>query len=162
MRTIRSILYTNIIIFTKDFTKEVNIKTSELKEKIANALWNSISVNEKKVRDIGFVGADMSPNSFSWQMVCFILYHAIINDLQSRIEIEFPKDKFGVERYVWGVEKSDIGYWSPQFSFGISNVRNQNDDYVQFMDFPINGKMVHHYFYNYSNASNIFFGYCKS
>lgn len=33
---------------------------------------------------------------------------------------------------------------------------NSVGDYVQFVDFPINGEMVHHYCFNRQNVTNIF------
>lgn len=148
--------YTNIILFTKDFTREVNAKTGKLKERIADIVINTISEQEIRIRNLGFTGANMSSNSFAWQMTSFILYHAIIVTLQSRIHIVYPKDKFGNTCFVWGIEKDKNDYQEKQFLFGISNIANANGDLIQFMDFPINGEMVHHYFFDRQNAANIF------
>jgi hypothetical protein len=152
--------YTNIIIFTDDFSKEVNVKTAELRARIADFLMDSISKQETAVRNIGFYGADMGGNSFVWQMVCFILYQAVIEILQNKIQIIYPKDKFGTECFVWGSEKGENSTWDSQFGFGISNAVNGNGDYIQFMDFPINGEMVHHYFHR-QTAINVFLDIAK-
>ena len=48
-----------------------------------------------------------------------------------------------------------------EFGFGISNVVNNIGDYVQFMDFQINGEMVHHYFFNKKNVTNVFLDVAK-
>lgn len=152
---------TNIVIFTDDFSKEVNVKTAELRERIAVLLTDSISRQETAVRNIGFYGADMRGNSFAWQMVGFILYRAVIDILQNKIKAIYPKDKFGTECFVWAVEKGEHSAWESQFGFGISNVVNDNGDYIQFMDFPINGEMVHHYFFNRQTATNVFLNIAK-
>ena len=70
--------YTNIVIFTKDFTNEVNVKTNEWREKIADTITEAVANYEKDVRNIGFYGADMGSNSFAWQMASLILYQSVI------------------------------------------------------------------------------------
>ncbi len=153
--------YTNIVIFTKDFANEVNAKTAELRETIADILTKSIAEHEAEVRNIGFSGADMSNNTFSWQMVSFILYNGVIEILQNKIQVVYPKDKFGTECFIWGAEKHEQNSWEAKFGFGISNVVNSTGDYVQFMDFPINGEMVHHYCFNRQNVTNVFLDIAK-
>lgn len=153
--------YTNIIIFTDDFSKEVNMKTTGLRNRIADLLTDSIAKQETAIRNIGFYGADMSSNSFAWQMVGFVLYRAIIDILQNKIQVVYPKDKFGTECFVWAAEKGEHSVWEAQFGFGISNVMNDSGDYVQFMDFPINGEMVHHYCFNRQAVTNVFLDIAK-
>ena len=153
--------YTNIVIFTRDFANEVNAKTSELREKIADMLTDSVAEHEKEVRNVGFSGADMNNNAFAWQMVSFILYRAVIEILRNRIQVVYPKDKFGTECFIWGAENGDQNSWESKFGFGISNVVNSTGDYVQFMDFPINGEMVHHYCFNRQNVTNVFLDIAK-
>ena len=153
--------YTNIVIFTRDFTNEVNIKTTELREKIADMLIAAIAKHEDEVRNIDFSGADMGNNAFSWQMVSFILYRAIIEILQNKIQVVYPKYKYGTECFIWGTEHGEKNSWESKFGFGISNVVNSIGDYVQFMDFPINGEMVHHYCFNRQNVTNVFLDVAK-
>ena len=153
--------YTNIVIFTKDFVGEVATKTANLRECIAELIIKSIDKYKKEIKDIGFVGADMNDNSFNWQMVSFILYNAVIEKLQNRVNIVYPKDKFGTECFVWGDEVCESGSWTSEFCFGISNASNSNGDYIQFMDFPINGEMVHHYCFNRQEVTNIFLDIAK-
>ena len=92
--------YTNIVILTRDFSKEVNNKAARLREKIANMLTEAIAKHEKDIRSVGFYGADMSRNSFAWQMVSFILYESVIEILQNKIKVVYPKDTFGIECFV--------------------------------------------------------------
>ena len=153
--------YTNIVIFTKDFANEVNAKTAELRERIADLLTTSVTEHEKEVRNIGFFGSDMGGNAFAWQMVSFILYFAVMVILQNKIQLVYPKDKFGNECFIWGAENGDQSSWESKFIFGITNVVNSAGDYVQFMDFPINGEMVHHYCFNRQNVTNVFLDIAK-
>lgn len=153
--------YTNIVIFTRDFSKEVNNKTTQLREKIADMLTDAVTKYEKDVRAIGFSGADMSGNAFAWQMVSFILYRSVIEILQNKIKVVYPKDKFGTECFIWGAEIGEQTSWESEFGFGISNVVNSAGDYVQFMDFPINGEMVQHYCFNRQNVTNVFLDIAK-
>ena len=48
-----------------------------------------------------------------------------------------------------------------QFEFGISNAVNKIGDYVQFMDFPINGEMIHNYCFNRQDIINVFLNIAK-
>ncbi len=153
--------YTNIVIFTKDFTNEVGVKTAALRERIADILQKTIAEHEPEVRAIGFVGSDMNNQTFRWQMTSFVLYRAVIDILQSKINVVYPRDKFGTECFIWGSEKGNESYWLSQFGFGISSVLNAAGDYVQFMDFPINGEMVHPYYFNRKNVTNIFLDIAK-
>ncbi len=153
--------YTNIVIFTRDFASEVNAKTAELREKIADLLTTAVAKHENEVRNIGFYGVGMGNNVFAWQMVSFILYRAVIEILQNKIKVVYPKDKFGTECFIWGAENGDQNSWESEFGFGISNVVNSNGDYVQFMDFKVNGEMVHNYFFNQQNVTNVFLDIAK-
>ena len=153
--------YTNIVIFTKDFATEAYAKTSRMREKIADLLVVAVDQHEDEVRNMGFFGADMNGNAFSWQMVSFILYNAIIEIFQNKIQVVYPKDKFGAECFIWGVEKDDKNFRESQFGFGISNAVNSVGDYIQFMDFPINGEMVHHYYWDRQDITNVFLDVAK-
>lgn len=147
--------YTNIVIFTEDFANEVTAKTTNLRKRVADTAMQAVTNREDEVRRLGFAGADMSGNSFVWQMVCFVLYYAVVENLQSKLNVTYPKDKFGVQCFVWGAEDGTHNTWESQFGFGISNVSNDSGC-VQFMDFPINGEMVHPYFYNRQSITNVF------
>ncbi len=153
--------YTNMVIFTGDFAKEVNVKTAKLREKLADILMGAIEKKETGVRSLGFAGADMGNNAFKWQMAGFILYQAIINDLQDRSKITYPVDKFGTECFVWGVEDGDNDLAKSQFRFGICHTENEKGDLIRFMDFPINGEMVHSNFYCSRSATNVLLDVAK-
>ncbi len=146
--------YTNIVIFTDDFTNEVNARTTALRERIADIVQSTVTEHEQEIRSIGFYGADRNDNAFRWQMAAFILYEAIIDILPGKTELVYPVDKFGTECFVFGCEKGKNSDWHAQFCFGISNLTSTDGDYIQFMDFSVNGEMVHHHFRQ--NIANVF------
>lgn len=138
--------YTNIPIFTDDFSKEVSAKTAKLKKNIADKLTKAVEEHENEIREIGFEGSDMSRNSFAWQIICIILYYAVADNFTEKMN--FTKDKFGSDCFVWGEENSEhsLLHEKSDYFFGIADRENSRGDKVQFMDFPINGDMVHHIF----------------
>ncbi len=151
---------TNIILFTEDLINEINRKTKFLHERIARILWEAIHQKEKEFRQITPIGSKMGNQTYLWQTIS-ILLRTVIEILQNKIQITLPKDKYGTECYVWGVEKYHENSWLSQFGFGISNVVNQRGDFVYFLDFPINGEMVHHYFFDQQKTTNVFLDIAK-
>jgi len=148
--------YTNIAIFTTEFMMEVSKKTAVMQSNIASLIKQAIETNEASIRALGFYGSDMDANSFRWQMTSLLLQMAIIETLQKQIHFVFPVDKFGTECYLWGVEDHELFSEKARFSFGRSEMENAAGDHIQFMDFGINGEMVHHYIFNRQNITNIF------
>lgn len=66
-----------------------------------------------------------------------------------------------MECFVWGLENCEQDSYISQFGFGISNMSNKNGDYIQFMDFPINGEIIHHYCFNNQNVTYVFLDISK-
>ncbi len=147
--------YTNILIFTNELVAEIDRKTNGLRTVIAEKVKAAVTESEEKIRAIGFGGADMSKSAFEWQMTCVLLYDAIVEKLESKLEIEMPVDKFGDKCFVWGVETGDASLFNYDYTFGISTVIGSKGGYIRFMDFMnISGDTVHAYFDN-ANA-NVF------
>lgn len=132
--------YTNIVIFTSDCAIEVVKKTARYREEIIDALT---------------AVAENSDNQ-AWLSVCCVLYKAIFENLQSKVEINIPENKFGESCLVWAVEKNCESMRNKGFEFGISNTENENGDRVQFFDFSVNGEMVHHSFYETKSLTKVF------
>lgn len=135
--------YTNIVIFTSDCAVEVSNKTREYKNKISDALSETITNSELS-------------NSEAWLTVCCILYKAIFENLQSKVNIELPENRFGENCIVWAVEKTVGSMRNRGFEFGVSNAESDSGDRVQFFDFSVNGDMVHHSFYSSKSLTNVF------
>jgi len=148
--------YTNIPLFTKELTVEVNQKTVGLRGGIADLVEQTLNEREADIRAVGFAGADMERGSLRWQIGCILLYQAVVDKLQARVQPVYPVDKFGTECFVWGAESFEEDSWGRGFGFGISNMSNAAKDRLQFMDFPVNGEMVHHYFSGRQSAANVF------
>ena len=146
----------NIAIFTKEFQQEVRVKTSELKKRIAELAAKAVAEYEDSIRSIPFAGADMGDLSFAWQVTCRLLYSAVIENLQSRVQLHYPQERYGNNCFVWGIETDEQDLEMKRFNFGVSNAQNKEGDYVQFMDFPINGEMVHFFFAYHQSAVNVF------
>ncbi len=140
--------YTNIVIFTADCAIEIANKTKGFRNNISDAL-SEIIANGKL------------SNSKAWLTVCCILYKAIFENLQSKIKIELPENKFGENCIVWAVEKAIDSIRNKGFEFGVSNAENENGDRVQFFDFTVNGDMVHHSFYSSKSFTNVFIDIAK-
>lgn len=152
----------NIAIFTKEFQQEVRQKTAELKKQIADLAAQAAADHEMTIRSIPFLGADMDQTAFAWQLTCRLLYSAVIEKLQSRVQLCYPEERYGSNCFVWGIETDDQDWELKQFNFGVSNAQNKDGDYVQFMDFPINGEMVHFFFAYNQSAVNVFLDIAKS
>ena len=140
--------YTNIVIFTANCAVEIANKTREFKNKIVNSL-SEIIVNEN------------ISNSEAWLTVCCILYKAVFENLQSKVKIELPENKFGENCIIWAVEKEADSLRNKGFEFGVSNTENETGDRVQFFDFTVNGDMVHHSFYSSKSFTNVFIDIAK-
>ena len=137
--------YTNIVIFTSDCAIEIVNKTAGYREEIVKALTSV---------------AENSDNQ-AWLSVCCVLYKAVFENLQSKVEIDIPENKFGENCLMWAVEKEADSVRNKGFDFGVSNTENENGDRVQFFDFSVNGEMVHHNFYTNPNITDIFVDIAK-
>ncbi|MBR3755459.1 MAG: sigma-70 family RNA polymerase sigma factor [Clostridia bacterium] len=135
--------YTDMVIFTADCAVEVANKTREFRKNISDTL-SEVITNTKL------------SNSEAWLTVCCILYKAIFENLQSKVNIELPENKFGESCIVWAVEKPTDSMRNKGFEFGVSNTESSSGDRVQFFDFTVNGEMVHHSFYSSKAFTNVF------
>lgn len=140
--------YTNIVIFTKEFDIDVNNKIGHLRKNIVDALERVIT--EKNLS-----------NSEAWLTVCCVLYRAVFENLQNKVQIDIPVNKFGEECLIWAVEKLENSMRKKGFEFGVSNTVNKNGDRVQFFDFLVNGEMVHHDFYSMQSVTDVFVDIAK-
>ena len=146
---------TNIVIFTKEFDREVDIKTLEFVKRIADKIQKGLDEKEMEIREIGFYGSDIDKNSFAWQMACVLLRQAIMDKLQARTELQYPVDKFGQACFVWGKELYEDSRFSGDFGFGHCIVSNKNGGRIFFMDFGINGEIIHHIFFSSLSNTNV-------
>lgn len=135
--------YTDMVIFTADCAVEVAGKTRVFKDNITDTLSKIIT------------DSNLSNNE-AWLTVCCVLYKAIFENLQSKVNIELPENKYGESCIVWAVEKTAESMRNKGFEFGVSNTESDSGDRVQFFDFTVNGEMVHHSFYSSESLTNVF------
>ena len=132
---------TNILLITDELKCELRAKTADAVERIADIVSAAVKENEEKIRAINFAGNDMSFPTLAWQISALILYKAVIDDLETRIAFDHPKNEFGTECLIWGVENADADTFTDRFSVGISNAGNNYGDSIRFVGFPVNGEM---------------------
>lgn len=147
--------FTNIVIFTREFDKEANIKTLEFTKQIVEKIKKGLEEKESTIRKIGFYSAEMDKNTFTWQMSCILLRQTIMKKLQDRMVLHYPVNKFGEKCFVWGKEAYDDNERLSDFSYANCTVSNQKKDRIFFMDFGINGEFIHHLFFNRQDYTNV-------
>ena len=145
---------TNIVIFTGDFAREATALIAPQTRAIADAVKRCIGEQEETVRALGFTGCDMGQAAFRWQMAALLLHAAVIGIAGERSAPELPKDRWGVPCVCWGVEQPAVARQDP-FAFGAAGMRDNRGGFIQCMDFPVNGPMVHHTLYQQAPA-NVF------
>lgn len=162
--------YSNLVIFTKEYQREAGQKTAQLKENIARKVKQTVLEKEAEIRGLGFAGSDMDGNTFRWQMSCMLLRYAVIQKFRAKIALDYPVDVFGSHCFRWGAEKNraemqdgqEAGERSHNGERGVrwGGIGNCEVDHesgcIEFMDFPVNGKFVHHYFFDDRLHTNIF------
>ena len=148
---------TNIVIFTEDFAREAHQLIAADARAIADRVSRFIREEDASVRALGFTGCGMNETAFAWQMCALLLHRAVVNMAGASACPELPPDKWGVPCLCWGVEASpNTGARAvDDFCFGASIMENSGGDWVQCMDFPIVGPMVHHMLYPKTGA-NVF------
>ena len=149
--------YTNIVIFTKEFVREVDQKTVDSKKRIAELVKETLISKEAEIRAIGFNGNDMDENSYRWQITCLLLRMAVVEKFQGGLKLEYPKDKFGEKCFIWGEERfRKEADDSKGMGFGMCSTNTDRGDEMFFMDVKANGKFVHHYFFDKQILCNLF------
>lgn len=153
---------TNIPIITAELSREISQKTAGMKQRIADMVESAVSENEAVIREIGFYGSDMSKNAFAWQMSSILISRAILEIYGDKMQIEFPERAYGGRCLVWGEEiVKNNRERRGDFMFGVSDVSKPTGEGIKFMDFPINGDMVHHYFFGHESIANVFLDIAK-
>lgn len=158
--------YSNLVIFTREYQKEAGQKTAQFKENIARKVKQTVLEKEAAIRGLNFAGSEMDGNTFRWQVSCMLLSYAVIHKFREKIALDYPVDVFGRHCFRWGVEKSRAQMQDGQEAGerehnvrwgGVGNCEVDHESgYIEFMDFPVNGEFVHHYFFDDRLHTNIF------
>lgn len=144
---------TNIVIFTEDYVREASALIAPECRAIADRVKACIAEKETAIRSLGFKGCDMNAAAFRWQTASLLLHRAVIGMAGASAAPRLPEDKWGVPCVCWAVEPFQGD--TDDFAFGASEAGNSTGAWAQFMDFPINGEMVHHMLYQ-QPWSNVF------
>ena len=134
---------TNIIIFTEDFSQEAAQRIAPDAQAIADRVARCIAEQEDAIRALGLTSCGMNRTSFAWQMSGLVLHREVISMAGEQACPKLRPDKWGVPCLCWAVEEASAKA-ADDFIFGASNMENIHDDFIQCMDFPIIGPMVHH------------------
>lgn len=98
----------NIVIFTEGCEEDIYAKTKDIYSNIADKVNEFITMNENKIKQIGFYGANFSKNRFSWLAAHFALWHGMLladsNFFQNRPG--YPLLSNGSHGYIWGLNMS--------------------------------------------------------
>lgn len=114
----------NIVIFTNEFEVDLAKKTKELYQDIANRLYNFISDNEVKIRDIAF-NQNFKLNTILWQVSTLCLTEVSVNWFLKQMlkEVTMPVRSNGNRGFMWGLEKK---YGDSMFDLGIGGFEDEN------------------------------------
>ncbi len=132
-------LQSNIIIFTKEFEKELLDKTTELYGEITDFFVNHIMENETKIRSIGFKGSEANSNTFFWQMATVCLRETIMNKFVKEVLSEYPLLSDGSSGYMWGLERK---YGDNKFDMGIHHY-TEGDNTIWLFNFFCLPRKIH-------------------
>ncbi len=146
---------TDLVIFTKELKQEIRRKTVPDCAAIADCVKRFLDAQEENVRQLPAV-AGLNSNTLRWQMATMLLHQAVVNRAGEQAQPTLCEDRWGVPCLCWGVEEVDLPM-EAEFAFGVSQMQNERGDMAQFMDFPINGEMVHHAFFSSASMRNVFF-----
>ncbi len=145
---------TDMVLFTADYAKEAAQQIAPEARAIAECIRRCLHDKADAVRKLGFTGSNMDSVSLAWQMSAILLHRAIVEGVGMRNSPALPPDKWGVPCLCWAVEDGAVS--NEDFVFGASNMADDHGDVIHFMDFPINGDMVHHTFFPGRAYMNVF------
>ncbi len=131
---------TDFIIILKDIQDRIDRVLADKCQAFAIKLSDSFNKNEKEIRNIGFVGADLKWEKLLWTFVPMSIFLAL-NKIQSKILNEPPLLKTGIrgwpnarerepQEWDFGVynhinPNNKLGYWSCNF-----HIFSKNTSYV--------------------------------
>lgn len=131
---------TNFIIILKEIQDRIDRVLADKCQAFAIKLSDSFNKNEKEIRDIGFVGADLKWEKLLWTFVPMSIFLAL-NKIQSEILNEPPLLKTGIRGWPNAREREP-----QEWDFGVYNHSNPNNKLgywsCNFQIFPKNTSYV--------------------
>lgn len=120
---------TDIVIFTKEFSKELLAKTSSHQKEIADILTGFLDGRLAEFKKIGFFTGDAGDDGLlRWRIVHFILSHAVLNDFDKTPNLEYAKKCGGHNVFLWGLEGEKYSCLSMRYN-------TDRGDEMQFLEF---------------------------
>ena len=143
---------TAVVIFTRQAAAEADAKMLPFQKEIAETIAEYLQQRLDAIKAIGFYQGGGEDNLLRWHVAAILLEQAVIHKYQGSLEFKYPTRFPGCKAFVWGEED----YGSRWFGgFGTCGKTNAAGDLIRFLDFSVNGKMDHHYFFNYPNRVNV-------
>ena len=136
---------TAVVIFTKEFQTELERRTLPIEEEMAAEIHQWIEENGQAAEQLGDWGGGMNRNLLRWHLASLLLEDAVLDRFQGSLSLEYPVTAYGDHAFIWGEEE----YPGEKGQFGTCSLTNGAGDRVCFLDFTLNGDMLHHAFYNY-------------
>ncbi|MCL1843684.1 MAG: sigma-70 family RNA polymerase sigma factor [Defluviitaleaceae bacterium] len=120
---------TDIVIFTKEFNKELLAKTASHQKEIADVVTNFLDEKLAEFKKIGFFTGDMGDDSLlRWRITHLILEQSVINELDKKPNIEFTKEHNGNPIFFFGSEGAEYNCLAIDYD-------NKQGDKIQFLEF---------------------------
>lgn len=145
---------TDIVLFTEDYAREAVQQIAPEARAIAEIIKRCLNKHTDAIRALGFTGCDMDSAPLAWQIAAILLHQAVIWRAGNKSAPTLPPDKWGVPCLCWAVEDGTAS--NDDFTFGTADMADAHDNIIRFMDFPINGPMVHHIFFRNRAYTNVF------
>ena len=143
---------TDIVIFTKESSKELLAKTSSHQKEIADIVAKFLDEKLADFKKIGFFTGDFGDDSLlRWRITHLILEQSVIKESDDFARISFTKNHNNNPIFIWGSEGEN-------YSCLAINYNNQQGDQMRFLEF-LPGSWLKPYswghFWNQENRVNL-------
>ena len=148
---------TNIVIFTKEFSKEAEEKTLPVKREMAEIIDKCLNERLDDIKAVGFHRGVDDDNLLKWLISIIIIREAVIEKYTNNLNLIYAPKYAGVQGFVCGVEGKVEGS-----GFIVTTLDNSNNDLLHIFDIGIiNNVMDIGYFDHYPNRVNVILDIAK-
>ena len=144
---------TAIVIFTKDFTKEVEAKTLQLQQEIATIIKQFLDERLSGIKAIGFHQGGVDEGLLKWHITQLIIEQAVLVKYEKSLNLVFPTKYAGFETFIIGVEDFRRRYGGSL----TTRFNNSNGDQIRCIEFfvtSINEELDMGYFFSKTSRVN--------
>ncbi|MCL2774289.1 MAG: sigma-70 family RNA polymerase sigma factor [Oscillospiraceae bacterium] len=146
---------TNIVIFTKEFSKESYEKIFPIQCEIAEIIDKCLNERLEDIKAIGFHRGVDDDNLLKWHIAAIIIGEAVVQKYMNSLNLIFTQKYAGVQGFVCGAEEKQGD------GLIITTMDNSNNEFINFLDVGISGVMDSGYFDHYPNRVNILIDIAK-